>query len=78
MTKTTRMERMELVGSAANENSATASYARAAHDAMVARTPLKRLGTAQEIANAVVFLASDASAYTIGQTLLVNGGTFIH
>ncbi len=33
---------------------------------------------AAESADATVFLASEARAYTIGQTLLVNGGTFIH
>ncbi len=75
LTRTTRMERME---SSADRNSKAARYAKSALDEMVARTPLKRLGTPWEIANAVAFLASDASAYTIGQTLLVNGGTFIH
>ncbi len=38
--------------------------------------PLKRLGTAREVADAVVFLASDASAYITGQTLNVNGGLY--
>lgn len=78
MTRTTRMERMEKAESVDDKASKTAAYARAAFDEMVARTPLKRLGSPQEIANAAVFLASEASAYTIGQTLLVNGGTFIH
>jgi 3-oxoacyl-[acyl-carrier protein] reductase len=39
-------------------------------------TLLKRLGTAREVADAVVFLASDASAYITGQTLNVNGGLY--
>ena len=37
---------------------------------------LKRLGTAREVTNAVVFLASDASAYITAQTLNVNGGLY--
>ncbi|MBI4288187.1 MAG: SDR family oxidoreductase [Chloroflexi bacterium] len=36
--------------------------------------PLRRLGTAPELANAVVFLASDAASFITGQTLSVSGG----
>ena len=36
--------------------------------------PLGRLGSPQDVANAVVFLASDVSSYITGQTLSVNGG----
>jgi 2-hydroxycyclohexanecarboxyl-CoA dehydrogenase len=35
---------------------------------------LRRMGTAKEIANAVVFLASDAASFITGQTLSVSGG----
>lgn len=38
--------------------------------------PLKRLGRAREVADAAVFLASDAAAYITGQTLNVNGGLY--
>jgi len=38
------------------------------------RIPLKRPGTPTDLRGAVVFLASDASAYVTGQTLLVDGG----
>ena len=37
---------------------------------------LKRLGTTAEVADAVVFLASDASSYITAQTLNVNGGLY--
>ncbi len=35
---------------------------------------LRRMGTADEVANAVVFLASDAASFITGQTLSVSGG----
>ena len=41
---------------------------------MLAQVPLGRLGEGDDIANAVVFLASPASAYITGETLHVNGG----
>lgn len=41
---------------------------------MVRAVPLKRMGTAEEQANAIVFLASDAASYITGQTLSVSGG----
>jgi NAD(P)-dependent dehydrogenase (short-subunit alcohol dehydrogenase family) len=38
------------------------------------RNPLGRLGTAQEVANVIVFLLSPASAYVNGETVVVDGG----
>jgi 3-oxoacyl-[acyl-carrier protein] reductase len=46
-------------------------------EAMVEKIPLKRIGTPQDIAAAVLFLASDDSAYITGQVLPVDGGMFI-
>ena len=46
----------------------------AALQALVARQPMGRLGTAEEMAAAYLFLASDESAFTTGSTLIVDGG----
>jgi 3-oxoacyl-[acyl-carrier protein] reductase len=42
-----------------------------------ARIPLKRLGTPEDVAAAVCFLASDEAAYITGQVLAVNGGMYM-
>lgn len=41
------------------------------------RTPMRRWGTPQDLAGAAVFLASDASAFITGQTLVADGGMTI-
>ncbi|HXE95929.1 MAG TPA: 3-oxoacyl-[acyl-carrier-protein] reductase [Dongiaceae bacterium] len=44
---------------------------------LTAQIPLERLGSADDIANAVVFLASDAAGYITGHVLSVNGGMYM-
>jgi len=39
--------------------------------------PMVRMGSANEVANAVVFLASEKASYITGETLNVNGGLFM-
>jgi len=46
----------------------------AEHQAKLARTPLGRVGTPQEIASAVLFLLSDEASYCTGATLFADGG----
>lgn len=42
------------------------------------KTPLKRLGVAEDIVGATIFLSSDAADFITGQTILVDGGKVMH
>lgn len=48
-----------------------------ARDALLAQVPLKRIGTAREVAEMVGFLAGDGAAYVTGQVFHVNGGLYM-
>ena len=41
---------------------------------LISRVPLRRLGTAEEIAQAVIYLFSDAAAFITGHSLVMDGG----
>lgn len=43
-------------------------------DAAIARTPQRRIGTVEEVAHAIVYLASPAAAFITGVTLRIDGG----
>ncbi|HSE48548.1 MAG TPA: SDR family oxidoreductase [Terriglobales bacterium] len=46
------------------------------YDKWSADTPLKRIATPEEVADAMVWLASERASYITGQTLLVDGGSY--
>ena len=50
---------------------------REALESTVARIPMGRLGVAEDVTGAALFLASDASAFITGQSIEVNGGFWV-
>ena len=59
------------------ETDMTKGISEGAHEEWAAKIPLKRLGTPDDIASAVAFLASDEASYITGQVLAVNGGMYL-
>jgi len=49
----------------------------AAREEWESRIPLRRMGTPDDVATAVCFLASDEASYITGQVLAVNGGMYL-
>ncbi len=58
------------------ETDMTANLNDAVRASYVESIPLKRMGEAHDVAEAVAFLASDRAAYITGQVLAVNGGMY--
>jgi 3-oxoacyl-[acyl-carrier protein] reductase len=59
------------------ETDMTKDLSAAARDALLAQVPLKRSGTAREVAEMVRFLAGDGATYVTGQVFHVNGGLYM-
>jgi NAD(P)-dependent dehydrogenase (short-subunit alcohol dehydrogenase family) len=45
---------------------------------IVARTPIRRIGEVSDIVGPAIFLASDESAFIVGEQLIVDGGWGIY
>ena len=59
------------------ETDMTRALDEAQREAMASQIPLGRLGTPEDIAGAVLYLASPAGGYVTGETLNVNGGLYM-
>lgn len=59
------------------ETDMTASIGAEMKDGLLRAVPLGRIGRAEEVAAAVLFLCSDEASYITGQTLRVNGGMYV-
>jgi 3-oxoacyl-[acyl-carrier protein] reductase len=59
------------------ETDMTKDLSAAAREALLAQVPLKRSGTAREVAEMVRFLAGDGATYITGQVFHVNGGLYM-
>ena len=59
------------------ETEMTASTMSPKIQSQVDKIPLNRMGKSEEIAEAVLFLASDKASYITGQTIIVDGGLSI-
>jgi len=59
------------------ETDMTRAITGGAHEAWAAKIPLGRLGTPEDVAAAVCFLASDEASYITGQVIAVNGGMYM-
>ena len=66
--------RVNAVAPGVTQTDMSAQVPKEAVDGMVAQTPLGRVGQPEDIAHAVVFLASDEASFVTGADLRVDGG----
>ncbi|MHA6765325.1 SDR family NAD(P)-dependent oxidoreductase [Streptacidiphilus sp. PAMC 29251] len=66
--------RVNAVAPGTIETEMLAPYPREALDATIARTPLGRLGTPEDVASAILFLVGDGASFITGHILAVDGG----
>lgn len=59
------------------ETDMTAKLSEQMKEAFMERIPLRRLGSPEDVAHAVAFLASPAASYITGQVIAVNGGMYM-
>lgn len=59
------------------ETDMTATLPETVKQAAIAQTPLGRIGSPEDVAAAVLYLASDAAGYVTGQVIRVNGGMHV-
>ena len=84
LTKTLALEgarkniRVNCIAPGLIETNMTASIPTASKEMILSRILMNRMGTPTEIANAVLFMASDMASYITGQTLHVNGGNYFN
>ena len=46
-------------------------------ETIISKIPSNRLGSTEDVANAVIFLSSDLANYITGETIHVNGGMYL-
>ena len=68
---------VNVVGPGLTLTDATAGQPKEMYEQVAAITPLRRLGMPEDIAGAVVFLASSLSDYLSGEYIPVTGGSFM-
>ena len=59
------------------ETAMTEGLSEKVKEAMLAQIPLRRMGSPEDVAQAVAFLASDEASYITGQVIHVNGGMYM-
>lgn len=70
--------RVNCLSPSAIETDMTAGWSANTRERLLANIPLGRFGSVEEMGGAAIFLASEESSYVTGQTISVNGGSFMN